>query len=221
MGLPSWMWSAAPGIQIAEKSETTPLLRFTISSAPTAMWSSAPWPGSRTRYTVAEMDQHVKMAIRFVKEHAQEYQIDADRIGIMGASAGGHLATLAALTPEEAAPNAKKTLDRHDTTVGAVGVFFPPTDFLDWGGKMADKRFLGPLLSLNGIEGLDEQAIEAAARKISPLHRVGKPTIPFLLIHGDADPVVPLSQSRSWSKRLTTRTALPSWLSSQEAGIPG
>src|SRR5687768_14378161 len=54
-------------------------------------------PGSKTRYTAAEMSENVKSAIRYVKEHAADYKIDGDRLGLAGASAGGHLATLAAL----------------------------------------------------------------------------------------------------------------------------
>src|SRR5262249_31880220 len=51
-------------------------------------------PGSRSRYTAAEMEQHVKLGIRYVKQHAADYGIDPERLGITGASAGGHLATL-------------------------------------------------------------------------------------------------------------------------------
>ena len=153
-------------------------------------------PGSKTRYTAAEMDQHVKLAIRYTKEHAGEFGIDPLRLGITGASAGGHLATLAALTPVEAKANAKNPLERHDTTVRAVGVFFPPTDLLDWdNGKEPDMKILAPLLFLNGADGRSSEEIKKSARAVSPLHRVGKPTIPFLLIHGDADKVVPLSHS--------------------------
>lgn len=154
-------------------------------------------PGSRTRYTGAEMDHHVKSAIRFVKAHAGEYKIDPARLGLTGASAGGHLASLAGLTPEAGKPKAKNPLDRLDTSVQAVGVFFPPTDFLDWDGrKEARLDILGPLLFVGGVRGQSADEIKSAAKAISPLHRVEKPKIPFLLIHGDADPLVPLSQSK-------------------------
>jgi acetyl esterase/lipase len=154
-------------------------------------------PGSKTRYTAAEMDQHVKTAIRYAKEHAAEFKIDPDRLGLTGASAGGHLATLAALTPEQGKPDAKNPLDRHDTSVRAVGVFFPPTDFLEWeNGKTADLNVLAPLLFLSGAQGHSQEELKEAARTVSPFRRVDHPTIPFLLIHGDADKVVPLSQSQ-------------------------
>ena len=95
-------------------------------------------PGSRTRYTGAEMASHVKTGIRYAKLHAAEYKIDPDRLGISGASAGGHLATLVAVTPEDGNPDAGSPVQRLSTRVKAAAVFFPPTDFLDWNGKSAN-----------------------------------------------------------------------------------
>lgn len=161
-------------------------------------------PGSKTRYTVAEMHQNVKTAIRYVKEHAVEYKIDPARLGLTGASAGGHLATLSALTPAKGDPTATKSLDRRDTTVRAVAVFFPPTDLLQWrDGQMMEVNALGPLLFLGGIDGHSDEEIREAAMAISPVHRVTKPEAPFLLIHGDADTVVPLSQSQKLTDAIT------------------
>ena len=61
---------------------------------------------------------------------------------------------------------------------------------------MTDLNVVAPLLFLNGAQGHSQDEIKEAARAISPLHQVGHPTIPFLLIHGDADKVVPLTQSQ-------------------------
>ncbi len=161
-------------------------------------------PGSKSRYTAAEMDQNVKSGIRYVKERAEEYRIDANHLGLTGASAGGHLATLAALTPNLGDAAAKNKADRFDSTVAAVAVFFPPTDFIEWrAGRMLDGKVLAPLLAVGATSTNDgalreksSEEIQAMARAISPFHRVDKPTIPFLLIHGDADEVVPLSHSK-------------------------
>jgi acetyl esterase/lipase len=153
-------------------------------------------PGSRTRYTGAEMEEHVRLGIRYVKEHAADYKIDPTRLGLTGASAGGHLATLAAVTPADGKPDAKQPLLRHDTRVKAAAIFFPPTDFLDWDGKPADMNTLGDLLFLGGAKGHSEEEIRERAREISPARLVQGPTIPLLFIHGDADPLVPLQQSR-------------------------
>ena len=154
-------------------------------------------PGSKTRYTVGDMDQNLKIAIRFVKEHAKDYGIDADRLGLTGASAGGHLATLAALTAEEGKPDSKTAAKRFSTQVKAVAVFFPPTDFLEWEeGKPPEPSVIAPLLYVGGLSGHSDEEVRAKAREASPLYRVDKPSVPFLLIHGDADRVVPLSHSQ-------------------------
>lgn len=148
-------------------------------------------PGSRTKFTVMEMDNHVKQGIRHVKKNAGTYHIDPARLGLTGASAGGHLASLAALTPE--------TKDGLDTQVAAVAVFFPPTDFVDWGnGKPVDMKLLA---SLVGEQATPEATIEAAKRA-SPFFQVKGKTSPFLLIHGDADEVVPLMHSEKLVKAL-------------------
>src|SRR6185503_19240974 len=58
-------------------------------------------PGSITKFSAPEMLANLNSGIRWVKEHAKEYGIDAERLGLMGASAGGHLACLAAVTAED------------------------------------------------------------------------------------------------------------------------
>jgi len=84
-------------------------------------------PGSITKFSAPEMLDNLNAGIRWVKEHSAEYGIDPGQLGLMGASAGGHLASLAAVTAGGA------------TRVKAVAVFFPPTDFLDYGGKRLDQ----------------------------------------------------------------------------------
>jgi predicted esterase len=153
-------------------------------------------PGSKTRYTGAEMEAHVKLGIRYVKQHAAEYKVDPNRLGLTGASAGGHLAVLAAITPEDGKSDARDALLRLDTRVAAAGIFFPPTDLLDWNGKPANLEIVGDLLFLGGAKGHPEAEIRERARLLSPAQLVKGPTIPFLLIHGDADPIVPLQQSQ-------------------------
>lgn len=159
-------------------------------------------PGSIGRFTGEEMLQHVKRGIRFVKAHAEEYGVDPDRLGITGASAGGHLATLAVVTADAGQPDAKDPVDRPDSQVKAAAVFFPPTDFLDWDGRTFDLLKRGELFYVGGGEGHSEEELNEKARKLSPARLVSGATPPFLFIHGDADPVVPLQQSKKMIEAL-------------------
>ena len=185
-------------------------------------------PGSKTRYTALEMDQHLKLAIRHVKANADAYKIDGNKLGLTGASAGGHLATLAALTPEPSEPRANNKNARFDSTVAAVAVFFPPTDFVDWReGKMLDSKVLSPLLAVGttstnqgSLAGKSQAELQEMARAISPVHRVGKPALPFLLIHGDADQVVPLSHSQKLVKAIQDADGSAELIVKQGGGHP-
>ena len=159
-------------------------------------------PGSITKFSASEMLTHLNEGIRWVKAHAEEYKVDRNRLGLMGASAGGHLACLAAVT---AAPAKSETSDEHanvGTDVKAVAVFFPPTDFLDFGGKPVDARAddgFGPvarrLAFPLGLKNETDTEVSEKLKQISPARLVTSQSPPFLLIHGDADPVVPLQQS--------------------------
>lgn len=140
-------------------------------------------PGSRPKYNVLQMTDRIKDGIRWVKAHADEYGIDPDRLGLTGASAGGHLASLTTVTSEE------------DTSVKAVGIFFPPTEFLDWTGGTGKSERLGDIFFNGGYEGKSDEEIKERAIAASPALQVKGKTPPFLIYHGDADPLVPLRQS--------------------------
>ncbi len=152
-------------------------------------------PGSRPKYSGLEMLANVKTGIRYVKAHANEFSIDPGRLGLTGASAGGHLASLAALTAAPGDPGAKDPLGKMDTGVKAVGVFFPPTNFLDWNGATVPAAPLKDLLFGDRADHTAEETA-ARARELSPALLVKAPVPPFLAIHGDADKTVPLQQSK-------------------------
>lgn len=161
-------------------------------------------PGSVSHFTGDEMIRHVERAIRYAKHRAADFNVDPENLGIMGASAGGHLASLAALTPKPGKPDANDPVDRYDTSVDAAGVFFPPTDFLNWNGEKRSLKTIEGLLFNDGIDGKPEDEVEAKAREISPFHNVNGAAVPFLIFHGDADTVVPLQQSEILVEKLET-----------------
>jgi acetyl esterase/lipase len=153
-------------------------------------------PGSITKFSALEMTTNLDKGIRWVKEHAKEHGVDPDRVGLMGASAGGHLASLFAMY---------KTADKPgplSTHVKAVAVFFPPTDFLNYGGKAVDVRgddrlstVLRQLTFPRGLGIASPEDVTLMVTRVSPARLVKPQAPPFLLIHGDADPLVPLQQS--------------------------
>ncbi|HID23642.1 MAG TPA: alpha/beta hydrolase [Planctomycetaceae bacterium] len=158
-------------------------------------------PGSVTKFSALEMLDHVQRGIRWVKQHAEAYSIDPNRLGLMGASAGGHLACLAAVVGGRS--HASTGSAATDASVRAVAAFFPPTDFLQYGEQRVDPRaddFVGRVVRRlafpEGLEGLSDEQIHERLVQISPARRVSKNAPPFLLIHGDADILVPLQQSR-------------------------
>lgn len=155
-------------------------------------------PGSIGRFTAPEMLKHVHQGIGWVKQHAGEYGVDPNQLGLTGASAGGHLASLAMVTADK------------DTQVKAVAVFFPPTDFLDFGGLKLDRTAVGDIGELAGTlafgagrtEGKTAEERTAAFKAISPAELVKPGLPPYLTIHGDADPLVPLQQSQRMVEQL-------------------
>lgn len=159
-------------------------------------------PGSVTRFTGEDMLENVNLAIRYIKSKADEYGIDPDRLGLVGASAGAHLAAMTVAKAEDGNPKAKDELERLDTRVAAVGIFFPPTNFLQWGDGPTDLNLIGNLLFPGGVNGHDEAAVRAKAEAMSPALQFTQKTPPFLIWHGDADPVVPLQQSEFLVEKL-------------------
>jgi dipeptidyl aminopeptidase/acylaminoacyl peptidase len=165
-------------------------------------------PGSKSRYTGLDMLAHVKTGIRYVKQHAAEYKIDPDRMGLTGASAGGHLATLAAVTADAG------------SEVKAAAIFFPLTDFLDWNGSPANPLLIGDLFFTGGTKGHSEEEIKQRAEQLSPARLVkGKP-IPFLFFHGDADPLVPLQQSQKMVEVLKAAGGSAELIVKKDGGHP-
>src|SRR3954452_24540576 len=89
--------------------------------------------GSQPRFTVPEIVEDMHRAVRFIRHHATEYGVDPDRLGITGASAGGHLSLMIGTAGQKGNPNAPDPVDRESSRVKAVACFFPPTDLLNYG----------------------------------------------------------------------------------------
>ncbi|MHC4440844.1 MAG: alpha/beta hydrolase fold domain-containing protein, partial [Planctomycetota bacterium] len=135
-----------------------------------------------------------KAAIRFIRANADKYNIDQDRIGVWGSSAGGHLVAMLGTTGDinqfDKGPNLHVS-----SRVQAVCVFFGPTDFTkmnDFEGRMDHDDPDSPESQLVG--GPIQQNKEACKRA-NPITYVSKNDPPFLICHGDKDMLVPHNQS--------------------------
>ncbi len=178
--------------------------------------------GSQPKYTIPEILQDMHRAVRYIRAHAADYHIDADRIGITGGSAGGHLSLMQGTAGKDGDPKARDPVERVSSRVQAVACFFPPSDFLNYGKPGEEALGTGVLAGFKApfdFEELDPKThafvrITDPARRreigraISPVYHVTSRSAPTLIIHGDADKLVPIQQAQSFLARL------------KEAGVP-
>lgn len=137
--------------------------------------------------------QDVKTAIRFLRVHADQYAIDPERVAIWGTSSGANASLLVALTPDDPRYKTAEYADQSDA-VNAVVSCFAPTDVIDT-FKNADQVPGSDILQYS-LFGADRGKWDTIKRQMSPLYQIqdGKEYPPFLLLHGDADKVVPYHQ---------------------------
>jgi acetyl esterase/lipase len=177
--------------------------------------------GSQPKYTIPEAIADMNRAVRYIRAHAAEFHVDPNRIGISGGSAGGHLSLMQGTAGDEGDPTSKDPVARASSRVQAVACFFPPTDFLNYGtpgfawlNRGPKDAFRAPFdfhrwnAELKYFEPVDEPQRLKIAREISPVYHVSKDDPPTLIIHGDADKLVPLQQSQLIIEKL------------KEAGVP-
>lgn len=139
-----------------------------------------------------------KAAVRHLRANAKKYKLDAEHIGVWGASAGGHLVALLGTSGDVKELEGDGTDEKASSRVQCVVDWFGPTDLT----KMAEQAKVKGPIDHNSkdapeaklIGGPVQQNKEKAA-KANPLTYVTKDDPPFLIVHGDADPLVPLGQS--------------------------
>jgi acetyl esterase/lipase len=159
---------------------------------------------SQPRFTIPEEIEDVQRAVRFVRSTARKHGVRPDRLGILGSSSGGHLALSAAARGGPGDAKASDPVDRESSDLQAVACFFPPTDFLNYGGPGKSGLGDGPMAPLRDAFGpsvLIATERERLGREISPIYHVTSKLPPTLIIHGDADKVVPLQQSECFLHR--------------------
>jgi acetyl esterase/lipase len=132
-----------------------------------------------------------KCAVRWLRSVADTYQINKNRIGVTGGSAGGHLSLLVGLVDDAAGLEGDGGHSEFSSDVNAVVNYCGPTDLAR---EFKDVEVVQPfLIALCG--GKPEEAAESY-RRASPVSWLSPDDPPVLTLHGDQDDIVPVSQAR-------------------------
>lgn len=157
-----------------------------------------PWPSQI---------QDVKCAVRWLKSRATEFRLDPERIAVMGVSAGGHLAGMAAETVGRTDLESPDCVHAGDSSVAVAIVFSGVVDVeTTWNGS---GLVASQLIALTGISasphssfaGLDEPA-RAALLDLDPASAIGQADTPVLLVHPVDDFLVPVNNARQYFQAL-------------------
>lgn len=138
--------------------------------------------------------EDVKCAIRFLRAHARDYNLDPKRVGVWGSSAGGHLVALLGTSDKKAGLEGKGGWADESSRVQAVVDMFGPADLtveFAGGNQRVGQTVFGATTSKDEI-----------MKRASPVTYISKDDPPFLILHGENDRLVPLSQSEVLHERL-------------------
>ncbi|HMU10854.1 MAG TPA: alpha/beta hydrolase [Ferruginibacter sp.] len=170
--------------------------------------------GCQPRYAIPDEIIDLKRAVRFVRYNAKQYGIDPDHIGITGSSSGGHLSLMIATADDVADAKSFDSVDKVSARVQAAAVFYPPTDFLNYGKPNSFSQVSQAGLALMGVAGAFDFKVwndttrtyvsvtsmekkAQIAKEISPINFVTPDDPPVFIIYGNKDIVVPTQQSES------------------------
>lgn len=140
-------------------------------------------------YKFPTMIQDVKCAVRSFRAHAGDYQIDPDKIGVWGTSAGSHLAMLVGATDASAGFEAGDYLDQSSRVQAVLDMYGPADLTVDFSSFFTDLK--------ESVFGGFDLALA------SPVNYATPDDPPFLILQGDSDHVVPPSQSQRFYDSLT------------------
>ncbi len=174
--MPAVMWIHGGGWSSGSHHEMQQTVRlanhgYLVLSVEYRLVDEAIWP--------AQIED-CKLGVRWLRENAAKYNVNPDRIGCWGASAGGHLAALMGVTGDKPDLEGKGGSAGFSSRVQAVVDFCGPTDFK--GRSDVTRKMAG---------GTYEEMPDVF-KQMSPLENVNPKACPFLIVNGEKDMTVPL-----------------------------
>ena len=147
----------------------------------------------------------LKYALKWIREHADEYGIDPNFVAVTGGSAGGHLTAMMGLTEND--PEYQPGFEAADTSVQAAVPVYGVYDFTNRLGTMQD-RFVPRVLEPMVMKAFFEHEPEKFHRA-SPIDRVHPNAPPFLIVHGDRDTLAPVEDAQVFAEDLDITSRSP------------
>lgn len=144
-----------------------------------------------------------KAAIRWLRANAAKYNIDPTRVGVWGSSAGGHLVALLGTSGGVRELEGRVGVVAQSSRVQAVVDYFGPTDFLRMNDFPSNIDHDAPNSPESLLIGGPIQERRDAVARANPITYVSEDDPPFLIVHGDRDPLVPINQSSRLFDALT------------------
>jgi len=138
--------------------------------------------------------EDVQRAVRFIRFNATKYGINADRIGAIGGSSGGHLVSMLGTLDGNETLEDESPINKVSAKVQCVIARAAPTNFMICCGE----SFLGVKNEINNPLSLEHKLVQ----KASPINYVTSEDPPFLLVHGDKDESVPFVLSEQMHEKL-------------------
>lgn len=168
--------------------------------------------GDITKFKMPEIVSDIRRSVRFIRYHADKYSIDAERLGVWGGSAGGHLALMIGTTAEIAPTEITKEFEKATGRVAAVVAYFPVSNLKS---LMDSIRNNNPevLKKYPNLDMGDEFFLS-----LSPINYVSPDDSPTLIIHGDQDQRVPFSQGKSMYQALLKESVQSKFVTIPGAG---
>ena len=148
--------------------------------------------GSGTKFSMSELVSHIRRAVRFIKFNANDYAVDSSRIGLWGGSASGHLSLLVGLSPEIGLEKTTENWEKLSAKVSAIVSFSAPTDLSRFVADNPKALKYWPVLQLT----------QEQYQEYSPVLYVSSDDTPTLIMHGNADDVIPIVHGETIFKKL-------------------